>query len=299
MVRKRDVAAWSFIIAVVIVLIAVFVGLVLFSQYIWSDEGSSVISGNVDGKGKTVISNSSLEGVLEDPNLGDDVKVGYYEQAVRAGTLTEEDLDEAVEAGLLTKSKKYDLLYGDGLWDVIKGKSYYFLDVASDVIYEPFARVIGVKTLSGEGNNVLTLNYWKDSGWKNALFGLWVAILTALFFTFANFNEFSTLPNRSFLDKLEDGLPSIKRRFIFDFIYFVLGFPIIMGIPIFNRILGILTLEFLGIHWVWRGLVVAGVLAFFGVFYKRYYEYRKRTFLYKQELEEATAIEGAKAMLKS
>ena len=91
---------------------------------------------------------------------------------------------------------------------------------------------------------------------------------------------------------------SIKDINLYLPLIFALIYPFLAIIPIINRILYIITLEVLQLHWLWRSLILAAVLFYGPIFWERYSKYRKRKLLYDQKLEEIAAIEGAKAMLQ-
>ena len=73
--------------------------------------------------------------------------------------------------------------------------------------------------------------------------------------------------------------------------YIILG-----GIPFFNRVLQIITLEILGLHIIWRSLIIGSVLYFGPIYAKRYFKYKRRNRLYKQKLEKVAGEEISKAM---
>ena len=83
-----------------------------------------------------------------------------------------------------------------------------------------------------------------------------------------------------------------KKRIILFILY-----PFLMLVPILKRILQIITLEFLGLHFFWRAFIIAAIFSFAPLFWARYRKYRLRTELYKDKLRKVAIEERDKALL--
>jgi len=83
-----------------------------------------------------------------------------------------------------------------------------------------------------------------------------------------------------------------KKRFIAFCLY-----PFLMPVPIIKRILQIITLEFLGLHFFWRAFIIAAIFSFAPLFWGRYRKYREKTEVYKQALRDVAIEEKHKAEL--
>jgi len=131
--------------------------------------------------------------------------------------------------------------------------------------------------------------------WPNALFSILVFIWVFIFYLITTKTHpqiFS--PTTPELRRQNDKLMRKLK-----YLAILLGiFPFLTGIPLLNRFLQIITLDLLGIHIIWRSLIIATALYFGPIYIKKFYGYQKRTKIYKDELEKAAAIELVKVRLK-
>jgi|TARA_B100001971_G_scaffold189906_1_gene192266 hypothetical protein len=184
-----------------------------------------------------------------------------------------------------------------GAWSWVKEKTKPLTSKVSGFFSTTFGFVgdkvmwiIGVKSFEGEGvvwfyGYFLSLEFW-----DNVLFAGIVSIWIFLFWFFLTLNFYrNSLEGYDFINKK---FSVFLKRFLPLFIsYIILG-----GIPFFNRVLQIITLEILGLHIIWRSLIIGSVLYFGPIYAKRYFKYKRRNRLYKQKLEKVAGEEISKAM---
>jgi hypothetical protein len=196
-------------------------------------------------------------------------------------------------------------------------------------------RIIGIRTVSGERRDLFSSNYVKipvscmqknpsllfrlnlsglfenvflcaslfGYGWKYLFFALLVLAvyyifwkLTILKIIFQN-NAHPTYQKKYFHQY------KLTRKFWGWAIFFVLAFVFFMGVPVFNRILQLLTLEFMSYKGIFWNYVVRPVIFGILVFYlpnmwKLYSRKRREMQIYKDALKKAAAIEAMEAQIK-
>jgi len=130
-----------------------------------------------------------------------------------------------------------------------------------------------------------TLNLWYFTGTGFEYFSFWFLVLIWIFI-FLLIYGYSKNEIRNEISKIK-------------YYIFLLIIPLLMGIPIINRILQIITLEFLGIHWLWRSLLFSGILYFGPIFFQDYVKHRERRIKYKHKLEKIVGEEISRAIAKA
>ena len=208
------------------------------------------------------------------------------------------------------ESSDSNTVLGNQIWDSIKGttkenwdKFYGFtsgkLGEFGGYVGDKVERLIGVKNLQGESINIFSGNFWKSQLWYYyftfSLFLILFGIIFNIIFFISLIDKNDFINN--FYDTLEwtnwNPLIYIKRIWIPALVY-----PILMGIPLIIRFLQIITLEILGIHWLWRSFIWAAILFFSPIMWEKYLDYRKRTRIYEEKLKKIAGEEAVKAMMK-
>lgn len=103
----------------------------------------------------------------------------------------------------------------------------------------------------------------------------------------------------SFLPKDMVGIKGVTKDFFKSNkiqIFILILFLFFIGVPLINRILQIITLEVLGVGLFIRALIISSILYFLPEFAKRYAEYRKRNYEYKEKLGKIAGEEMLKTI---
>lgn len=139
--------------------------------------------------------------------------------------------------------------------------------------------------------------YFKGTGLEYGIgfeyFSFWILVIIWIFI-FSLIYSYSKNDLKGYSKKDIKGEISKIKYYIF-----LLIIPLLMGIPIINRILQIITLEFLGIHWFWRSLIFSGIIYGFPRFFQDYVKHRERRLKYKHKLEKIAGEEISRAIAKA
>ncbi len=161
--------------------------------------------------------------------------------------------------------------------------------------YDNFLRLIGVRSFEGEGNVLWSSDFWKSTFWYYLFTFSLFTFLFLFLFTFIYIKSMDTSPmGGTWVTFQAFTLPYN----IFVIIILIL-YPFLMGIPLLNRFLQIITLEFLGVHWIWRSFIFASILFFSPKLWKEYLKYIRRKRTYKAKLEKVAGEEVSKAMARA
>ena len=169
-----------------------------------------------------------------------------------------------------------------GLWGVIKpivGKPIAYANEKVNIL-------IGYRT--EEGDILLcSSSTWKQLG----RFLGFAAAISIWVFLFYLIREFSTWRMGAWIAR-----PSsmFGRLILFITMYSALGI-----VPITNRLLQILSLEFTGVNWVIRSFIWGAIIFFAPKFYKDYIKYKRRKDFYDKKLKEEAGKEILRAITKA
>lgn len=104
--------------------------------------------------------------------------------------------------------------------------------------------------------------------------------------------------SKGWLDTLSGGkFKWIKRIGLILVLIFL--YPVLMQMPIINKIIEIITFEVLGLSWFLRSFIVAFYIGFGPEMISKYRAYSRRVWIAKQGYEEQAGLEIAKALAKS
>ena len=248
--------------------------------------------------------NKTLTEILNNDSLQDSYKLFVFEKVYLAKALTKEDIDLAISKKVIKEEqRKYFENSPSGLWDLIKGYSKLSFDSSTSSFNRGVGWILGANTFGGKSITVLSPYYWKSDGLKyDALGDGWRYVLGSLvtflliFVVLVLYTIFSSNPYDS--EYFEKNMSILGTKYPWFIIIILILFPFLMGIPIINRILQVITLEFLGTHWFWRCLIFATLLFFGPIYWKKYAEYRVRTRKYKEKMEALAIKEINRAHLK-
>ena len=167
-------------------------------------------------------------------------------------------------------------------------------DTISDAFTDKIEWVVGSKNFEGDEINLSNpLDYFFTDGWKYLLFGVAIAFWMILFKFFAPRSE-----SPSYAE-----VGPLAKYFIWVGLVLPIAYVILMGIPLLNRILQIITLEFLFVNkGLWgfliRSLVIGTVLYFSPVLLEAYFKSEKKKELYHRALRKVAGEELNKIHLK-
>ncbi|MEM3074385.1 MAG: hypothetical protein QW727_00355 [Candidatus Pacearchaeota archaeon] len=166
-----------------------------------------------------------------------------------------------------------------------------------------FLMLVGVKSFNGKWDIIWSLDFWKYNFWY---YFFTFSLPTFLFFRFFHlFMEHNIIPwikNFNIITWIKDFklITWIKKTYYRVFVIIILIlYPFLMGIPLANRFLQIMTLEILGLHWFWRSFIFATILFFIPKMRDSYVEYVKIKRDYQDKLEKVAGEEIAKAMARA
>lgn len=239
----------------------------------------------------------SLEGILKNNSWLKEEKQLAIEKAILDGKIPKDELNksltEAVSLGIINEEQKKSYLEDKGLLGNLNLWAGHYYSVFKGFVGDSIWNLILVK---------LT--------WEHIIFILAVSFWYALFLPFSIYTEFKgervnfyelykkAYPTFSFFYRLKKIYKELLSENYYKIIILFLGYLILLVIPITGRIVQLITLEFLGAHWFWRALMVAGVISFVSVFFELIKGYISRTREYKEEMLKAAAEEAMKIQLK-
>ncbi len=246
-------------------------------------------------------------------------------EAMRGGTLTSEqvknltrdELEQALDKGLINEAQRKELIDEMVLYQYLKnkvldysdkGRAYFksqlgWVRVGERGTKWPFLRSIHFEYLpfiillylflvafypfsiqvyikgKNSGNKVSFMDmfkpeiervsayeYWRKAGATSSFDAFWYALEKYFF--------------------------SLSNLIIYTLAMVVLF--ILYGIPILNTFLKIITLEIIGVHFIWRALIIGVVISFFPVFLASWVEREKKRKVDKEKLLEQYIVEKAK-----
>lgn len=187
------------------------------------------------------------------------------------------------------------------LWGDIGTNAYTAYNATYSFLGLNFKKAVGARTFSGEGLNVASWDFWSGSFWYYLLtFSLPLIIFGWLFYIIFVISENLSNSNNpweslNFFSIFNPWkvLSKIKAVWIVALFY-----PFLMGIPLINRALQVITLEAIGLHWFWRAFVWAVILFFLPKLWEAYVRYRTRMRKYRTALEKVAGEENAKALAR-
>jgi hypothetical protein len=267
--------------------------------------------------------NQTLEQILNNPNIKKEIKLIAFEKAALDKKLNETLIDLAIKQEVINKTEKNFYMNDLGLYSWTKLKTKYYWGTASVYLTNHFDWLLGFSEyrkgddLETKSLTIFSWYYWKTYGWQYCLTALPFVFWMFLFYPFTktfkrNDGSIITIYELNYVTGFLQTIYDISKHYFFKFkkiriipfptnwiLYTPLIYAIAMGIPILNRTLQIITLEFLGVHWLWRSLILATMISFGPFFLKKYGEYRKRMKLEKDALEEQAAIEAMKIRINN
>jgi len=180
-----------------------------------------------------------------------------------------------------------------------------------DVTYNAVSAVgdwLGIKTAWALGAGTFEGKYvWQEEGFLKRNLPMAFAILfwAMLFFPFTATAE-ARRDQSVYTFEYVDGFfqayfDSFKRHFLYWKNWrpwLPVFYMVLMIIPILNRTMQIVTFEFLGLHWVYRSLIVATAVSFMPTFWRAFIKMKKDRAKYEVELEHQAAIEMMRARMR-
>lgn len=172
----------------------------------------------------------------------------------------------------------------EGLFNFLKGLGDDFIVAPISFVVDKLGWVVGTNTFDGESNHVFSFEYWLGDAKEYFFFGIIVFLWMSIFQVFYAYGTKQRIKN-----------PFVLKNWR---LYIAFIYAFLMGIPVLNRILQFITLEFLGINWFLRSLFIAGIFSFAPYVIKEYSKYRLRMEKEDEALEEAAMDEVVKVHLR-
>lgn len=265
----------------------------------------------------------TLEQILNNPDIEKEIKRLAFEKAALDKNLTIPLIDLAIAKNVINATERKFYEEDKGLYGIIKLNAKYYLGVSNNFVTDKFDWALGFSELQEDDLETKSLflfsaNYWAKYGWQYLLIGFAVVFWMFLFYPFATLVDYrdqkvSLYQTISFFGQFgffntmwvsKSYFFTFKKIIIFPFpknwrLYIPPVYAVLMGFPILNRLLQIVTLEFLGVHWIWRTLIIAVLISFAPFYLKKYGEYKRRKFEFKKALETEASKEAMKIRLNN
>lgn len=197
------------------------------------------------------------------------------------------------------RGTKWPMLSWQYWWESGKPKEYLlfgFLLSLSLVLFYPFSAQVYAENIDNErtkGEKVYFMDMFNPEIDKMSAYEYYKKEKNNAFSAYKSALIYYLFP---FFDNFIDAEKSVPHTFIVICIFLAItfGYPVLMGIPILNTFLKIITLEIIGLHFIWRALIISVVISFFPVFLANWVEREKKRKVYKEKLLEQYIVEKAK-----